>query len=211
MQPVISQLEDKKFENIVNQIRIYMENNNIISSRVFKLHGKYKSLSEETLIALTKSLEIYLEYIQKTIEISKEEGLWRIFNALGITPHSDFLNLESKSYVQFFDKNGLLLFQTFDLYEYITYSYEDLIMHPWSSLFERDPKITEYLEEQAKKAITSGRPVAINSGFHLVKQIHSEEGISILLNVINGYPLYERGTKNVMGYVAQYEVKLADN
>ncbi len=195
------------FEKAMNDIKNYVVAHNLHGAQVFTLNYKYRSLPLEKIKKETIYLNDYLEYIKESVDKSVEAAVWRMMNTMGITPHSSFFNVQPKQYIQFYDKAGVLVFQTFDFFKYHSYTYEDLITADWASLYSRDEAIGKHIYECCDMLVKTKKPVCVNTPEHIVEEKASPEKMAIVMKIKDFYPYYLRGTTDMEGFILTSDVR----
>lgn len=195
------------FEMAMNEIKNYIISQGLHGAQVFTLNYKYKNLPLEKIKKETIYLNDYLQYIKESVDTSVEAAVWRMMNAMGITPHSSFFDVQPKQYIQFYDKTGVLVFQTFDFFKYHSYTYEDLITADWASLYSRDEAIGKHIFDSFNVLVNSKKPVCVNTPEHIVEEKASPEKMAIVMKIKDFYPYYLRGTTEMEGFILTSDVR----
>ncbi|NJL24241.1 MAG: hypothetical protein HC902_03040 [Calothrix sp. SM1_5_4] len=75
---------------------------------------------------------------------------------LGLRPTADlFGELDKSDIIEIYSEEHIQLFRTFNMFECISYSLDELFSYEWWDLFQRDPAITEQLTQVAISLATA--------------------------------------------------------
>jgi hypothetical protein len=80
-------------------------------------------------------------------------------NVSGMTAHPQDLNLiEDKHFIEVYNKNGMHLFRSLNIFETSSYTFEDLCCRQWHHLYERPTEAHEKIIRIATEFFTQSRP-----------------------------------------------------
>jgi hypothetical protein len=179
------------------EILPYRENSN---ERFLTLPREHQ---QGILTSLRASIEICTSAVQNNIDIRYDSLslMWWSIKKAGLRPHSDlFGRLEQNDIIEIYDTNQRQLFRSFNMFNCISYSLEELFSYQWWELFERDNEINERLVRLGT-SLLNGEAPAIDVPPHVIKEKFSRRRTAHQIHHRLGAPLFLQGGRSVGGFI----------
>lgn len=136
----------------------------------------------------------YVEQALKMYNLETESDFWT--------------KLQKDDVVEVYSSENIQLFRTFNFFKISSYSLLDLLTNEWYHLWERPSFVLDGLI-QASVDMMEGRikcATQINAAKHILKEICNDDSVdfktcSVLVEPGIACPLYDKGTKNVKGFL----------
>lgn len=116
--------------------------------------------------------------------------------------------LQKDDVIEVYSSENIQLFRTFNFFKISSYSLLDLLTNEWYHLWERPTFVLEALFQAYTDTMAGKYPKArqLDVARHILKEIYHDDSInfktsSILVEPGIGCPLYEKGTRNVRGFL----------
>ncbi len=137
---------------------------------------------------------------------------WAALKSFGLRPPSDLFNrIQSDSIIEIHSPDGKPIFQSFNYYEFCSYSLEEMYCGHWSTLYTRPDSISSQLIDFATR-VYSGALVGIvplDVPVHVVHETHSIHKFAIELTLQWGAALYPIGSSSAGASIVIDRARLA--
>jgi hypothetical protein len=127
---------------------------------------------------LETTISIYASALDNGVDIHKCSlaSVWWGMKKLGLKPSSSlFADLTDGDVIEIYNCDNIQIFRTFNLFECLSYSIEELFTYEWWELFYRDSHVTSRIQEVAS-GLLQGRirePIRFGNASHIVTEIFS--------------------------------------
>ena len=119
---------------------------------------KFKRLSLSQKISTLRNLKKYISMYSSTLEERIEpeneaQLLWYALAQWKLTPTSDiFTKIKETDYIEVYNTDNLQIHRSFNYFQLSSYSVEDILVYPWTDLYERDPS-PHFCDYQGKLSV----------------------------------------------------------
>ncbi|MEK7354903.1 MAG: hypothetical protein AAB250_00540, partial [Bdellovibrionota bacterium] len=171
--------------------------------------SRYRALPPQQQREALENLRAYQNLLEAAILdgvplASKDHSLaWWALKNFGWRPPSDFFaNLTPSDHLEIYDQSHRQVFRPLRLFDFFSYTIEELVTHQWYELFDHEGGSMDDLVERAKALLesTDHSTMLINGEPHWVEEKFSEHRNRINMSVRLAAPL--RGFGNtVAGYI----------
>lgn len=112
---------------------------------------------------------------------------------------------------QIFNEDGIMIFQSFQIFDQMSYTIDQIKAHPWHELFEREDFEESKIIETTRMTLLTGQSKKFHCRPHLVKERMSEEKKSIKIQLLKCYPVFHTDTQESIGYLATMKLSPVSN
>ena len=92
--------------------------------------------------------------------LAEQRYTWHVLKMLKVRPPSDlFQFVEPGDYIEIYDQSGIQVFRNFGFCRIVTYTFHELLMYPWTSLYERDAAVTEKIHGAIGRVMGSTKTI----------------------------------------------------
>lgn len=108
----------------------------------------FLSLSNEAQEAYVDRFRFFVEIVAgaQASGPTEQQMTWQALKYLKVRPPSDmFMHMQNDDYIEIYDRDGIQVFRNFGFCKLISYSLHELLIFPWTSLYERDEKVTSQI------------------------------------------------------------------
>jgi len=119
--------------------------------------------------------------------------LWRFLKLNNLTPCSDlFDKVHENDMIQVYSPEQLLLFASTNLYDYVSFTMEQLYTQTWYESTKRDPEIEQLLAKAAMKLFSGEIKETVSPGapVHQIEEVNTEKQIKSQMNIKWISPVY---------------------
>ncbi len=176
------------------------------------------SLPQERILEIRRNLTACVEATNFVLSntattAAQNTFLWQALKLLGLLPPDDlFEHIDENNCIEVYDSNGVWVYGNLNFYEITSYSLAELYEFPWHNLWRRselDQARTYALGEklltgQITKTLLNPLPTHIVSECSTVNGIESECGYELELSPTVVAPLYQRGTRDIAGFIHSF-------
>jgi hypothetical protein len=192
------------------EILPYRENSN---DRFLTLPREHQ---QGILTSLRASIDICTSAVQNNIDIRYDSLslMWWSIKKAGLRPHSDlFGRLEQNDILEIYDIHQRQLFRSFNMFNCISYSLEELFSYEWWELFHRDSQVNERLMTVTTRLLTGEAPIIyVDMPPHFIEEKFSRRRTLHRIQTRLGSPLHVQGAQSIGGFVcASRVVQYVDN
>ena len=122
---------------------------------------------------------------------------WAALKSFGLRPPSDlFSRIQADSIIEIHSPDGKPIFQSFNYYEFCSYSLEEIYCGHWSTLYTRPDSVSSLLTDFATRVYSGELEgiVPLDVPVHVVHETHSIRKFAIELTLQWGAALYPVGS-----------------
>lgn len=155
---------------------------------------------------LRDSISITERAIKTGVNIEKETRAltWWALLKLKLRPRSDlFSHLNDSDIIEIYDANNIQVFRTFNMFQCISYTLEELFTYQWFELFKRDQNVTDQLVSMATQLLNAETSDIIFPELppHFIEDLFGPRRTCSEIQTRLGAPLYTPQNK-VGGYLS---------
>lgn len=102
---------------------------------------------------------------------------------------------------QFFSEEGKMIFQSYRIFDQLSYSIADIVNYPWHELFEREDYEEQKIMETTRITLLTGRSMKFHCCPHVVRERMSVSKNTTKIQLLKCYPVFNQHSVAI-GYIA---------
>jgi hypothetical protein len=156
------------FANLIEETSLFLARHSInkkavVSAEAYaKLQSMPPDLIGKTIERGRKILDVHLEFERAGHDFDDSEHLARVaLKALGLlTCDEIFGSIRRNDIVEIYNSEHIQIFRSFNFFRICNYGLDDVLLHEWFVLYERNPQVTQSIMTHIENHMKSQNPIS---------------------------------------------------
>jgi len=159
------------------------------------------TLTEPLLAVMDKRLSTEISILEQILAAGEpatdpKRQLWRFLKGNSLTPCSDlFDKIDDRDLIQIFSREQLMLFSSTNIYDFVSFTLEQLFSLTWYECTVREPAIEQNLASSAVEVLSGKHKTTFcpEVPAHIVQEVNTEKCIKTNMHVKWISPIFTDG------------------